>query len=164
MRFPIAGPGRKATHGQRLLPIEVGGVAKAASQAGTHDGSRDLSLAGVAGPVGDIVGVLLRELVSHGAGGVVLDRAPSQPAPLPVLIADAIPVDFESDLNKTESSIPVVSEYLLTAGNKKRWNTAADWQKGGFSQAVGHQSVDVYMNHARDFDDYSGKASDPDAK
>ncbi|MBS1227271.1 MAG: metallophosphoesterase [Proteobacteria bacterium] len=75
-----------------------------------------------------------------------------------------IVTDFESDLNKTESSIPVVSEYLLTAGNKKRWNTAADWQKGGFSQAVGHQSVDVYMSHARDFDDYSGKASDPDAR
>jgi hypothetical protein len=44
--------------------------------------------------------VLLRELVSHGAGGVVLDRAPSQAAPLPVLIADAIPPDFESDLNR----------------------------------------------------------------
>ncbi len=56
--------------------------------------SRAINDSGVALPV------LLRELVSHGAGGVVLDRAPSQAAPLPVLIADVIPVDFESDLNR----------------------------------------------------------------
>ncbi len=56
--------------------------------------SRAINDSGVALPV------LLRELVSHGAGGVVLDRAPSQTAPLPVLIADAIPTDFESDLNR----------------------------------------------------------------
>ena len=72
--------------------------------------------------------------------------------------------EFESDLNKTESSIPVVYEYLLKAGNQKRWNTAADWQNGVFTQAVGHQSGDVYLNHARDFDDYSGKASDLDPR
>ena len=56
--------------------------------------SRAINDSGVALPV------LLRELVSHGAGGVVLDRAPSQSAPLPILIADAIPADFESDLNR----------------------------------------------------------------
>ena len=72
--------------------------------------------------------------------------------------------EFKSDINATESSIPVVYEYLLKSGNMKRWNTTADWNKGVFAQAAGHQSADVYRDHAADFSDYSGKASEPDAK
>lgn len=72
--------------------------------------------------------------------------------------------ELESDLNKTESSVPVVHEYLLKAGNQKRWNTLMDWKKGTFADAAGYQSGDDYRNHASDFDDYSGKADEPDAK
>ena len=72
--------------------------------------------------------------------------------------------EFKSDINATESSIPVVYEYLLKSGNMNRWNTTADWSKGVFAQAAGHQSTDVYRDHARDFADYSGKASEPDEK
>ena len=72
--------------------------------------------------------------------------------------------EFKSDINATESSIPVVYEYLLKSGNMNRWNATADWSKGVFAQAAGHQSTDVYRDHARDFADYSGKASEPDEK
>lgn len=44
--------------------------------------------------------VLLRELAGHGAGGVVLDQAPVLSAPLPVLIAEVIAPELESDLNR----------------------------------------------------------------
>ena len=71
---------------------------------------------------------------------------------------------FVSDLNKTESSVPVLNEYVLTAGDTvKRWNTLVDWNAGTFAGAAGHQSADVYINHAKDFDDYSGTADAPDA-
>lgn len=69
---------------------------------------------------------------------------------------------FDSDLNTTESSIPVLHEYVLRAGNEKRWNTLADWNAGIFWDAAGHQSGDVYLDHAKDFDNYSGTASTPD--
>lgn len=72
--------------------------------------------------------------------------------------------ELESDLNASESSVPVVHEYLLKAGNEKRWNTLADWNKGTFAQAAGHQSEDDYRNHASDLDDYSGTADQPDAR
>jgi hypothetical protein len=72
--------------------------------------------------------------------------------------------ELVSDINKTESSVPVVHEYLLKAGaQEKRWNTLVDWKKGSFSQAAGYQSGDDYRNHAADFADYSGKADEPDA-
>ncbi len=70
---------------------------------------------------------------------------------------------FVSDLNETASSVPVLYEYVLDAGVTKRWNTLADWNKGVFSGAAAHQSGDVYRDHAQDFDDYSGTASQPDA-
>lgn len=70
---------------------------------------------------------------------------------------------FVSDLNKTESSVPVLNEYMLQAGAEKVWNTLVDWNKGTFEGAVAHQPGDVYRNHARDFDDYSGSADAPDA-
>ena len=44
--------------------------------------------------------ILLRELVSLDAAGVILDAPPLQPAPIPVLVADALPADFETDLNR----------------------------------------------------------------
>ncbi len=70
---------------------------------------------------------------------------------------------FVSDLNKTESSVPVLNEYVLTAGDTvKCWNTLVDWNAGTFEGAAGHQSADVYINHATDFDDYSGTADVPD--
>lgn len=62
---------------------------------------------------------------------------------------------LDSDLNASQSSIPVVHEYLLRAGGEKRWNTLADWNKGTFAGAAGHQSEDDYRNHAADFDDYA---------
>ena len=37
---------------------------------------------------------------------------------------------FVSDLNSTESSVPVLNEYALTAGKTKIWNTLTDWGKG----------------------------------
>ncbi|MCB6365975.1 S-layer homology domain-containing protein [Intestinibacillus massiliensis] len=70
---------------------------------------------------------------------------------------------FVSDLNKTESSVPVLNEYVLEAGNTKVWNTLADWERGTFEGAAGHQPGDVYRNHAKDFDDYSGTADEADA-
>jgi predicted MPP superfamily phosphohydrolase/uncharacterized cupredoxin-like copper-binding protein len=75
-----------------------------------------------------------------------------------------IVTEFKSDLNATESSVPVLSEYVLKSGNETRWNTSSDWNKGVFAKAAGHQSADVYLDHAKDFADYSGKASEPDAK
>lgn len=70
---------------------------------------------------------------------------------------------FVSDLNSTQSSVPVLNEYVLTAGTVKRWNTLVDWQAGTFANAAGHQSGDVYRDHAADFDDYSGAADTPDS-
>ena len=65
-----------------------------------------------------------------------------------------IATQFVSDLNATESSVPVLREYVLTAGGEKTWNTLVDWNKGTFDGAAGHQSGDVYRNHAKDFDNY----------
>ncbi|MDO4175199.1 MAG: metallophosphoesterase, partial [Eubacteriales bacterium] len=61
---------------------------------------------------------------------------------------------FQSDLNDTESSVPVLNEYTLTAGVNKTWNTLSDWEKGTFAGAAGHQDSTVYRNYAKDFDDY----------
>ena len=61
---------------------------------------------------------------------------------------------FVSDLNSTQSSVPVLNEYALTAGSTKIWNTLTDWQKGSFEGAAGHQPGHVYRNYAKDFDDY----------
>lgn len=69
---------------------------------------------------------------------------------------------FVSDLNTKNSSIPVLHEYVLKAGNEKVWNTLVDWNLGTFEDAAGHQSSDVYRDHAKDFDDYSGTTSTPD--
>ena len=71
---------------------------------------------------------------------------------------------FESDLNSTESSVPVLHEYVLNAGVKKRWNTLADWRKGSFIDAAGYQLEDHYRSHAADFADYSGKVSEPETE
>ena len=65
---------------------------------------------------------------------------------------------FVSDLNDTESNIPVLREYALTAGETKVWNTLVDWNAGTFEGAAGHQDETVYRNYAADFDDYSGEA------
>ena len=65
-----------------------------------------------------------------------------------------IQTNFVSDLNNTESSVPVLNEYVLTAGGSKTWNTVSDWNKGAFTGAAGHQLGDVYRNHAKDFDDF----------
>ena len=43
---------------------------------------------------------------------------------------------FVSDLNSTESSVPVLNEYALTAGKTKIWNTLTDWEKGTFEGAA----------------------------
>jgi predicted phosphodiesterase len=64
---------------------------------------------------------------------------------------------LDSDLNANESNVPVVHEYLLKAGGETRWNTLADWNRGTFAGAAGHQSEDDYRNHARDFDDYAAR-------
>ena len=61
---------------------------------------------------------------------------------------------FVSDLNSTESSIPVLNEYALTAGKTKIWNTLTDWEKGTFEGAAGHQPGHVYRNYAKDFANY----------
>ena len=61
---------------------------------------------------------------------------------------------FVSDLNSTESSVPVLNEYTLTAGTVKVWNTLTDWVKGTFEGAAGHQPSHVYRNYAKDFDDF----------
>ena len=61
---------------------------------------------------------------------------------------------FVSDLNSTESSVPVLNEYALTAGKTKVWNTLTDWEKGTFEGAAGHQPGHVYRNYAKDFDNY----------
>ncbi len=61
---------------------------------------------------------------------------------------------FVSDLNSTESSVPVLNEYALTAGKTKIWNTLTDWEKGTFEGAAGHQPGHVYRNYAKDFANY----------
>lgn len=61
---------------------------------------------------------------------------------------------FVSDLNSTESSVPVLNEYTLTAGTVTVWNTLTDWEKGTFEGAAGHQPSHVYRNYATDFDDF----------
>ena len=65
-----------------------------------------------------------------------------------------VKTDFVSDLNSTESSVPVLNEYALTAGKTKVWNTLTDWEKGTFEGAAGHQSGHVYRNYAKDFANY----------
>lgn len=71
-----------------------------------------------------------------------------------------IVTNFVSDLNDKESHIPVVNEYVLTAGNEKCWNTLVDWKKGTFEGAAGHQEANVYKNFASDFDEYSDSDSE----
>jgi purine catabolism regulator len=44
--------------------------------------------------------LLLRELSGHGAGAAVIDQPLTERSPMPVLVAEAIPPDFESDLNR----------------------------------------------------------------
>jgi PucR family transcriptional regulator, purine catabolism regulatory protein len=56
--------------------------------------SRVLAETGVGLPV------LLREMASLGAAGVVLDAPPPHAAPVPVFLADAITPDLESELNR----------------------------------------------------------------
>ena len=74
-----------------------------------------------------------------------------------------IQTTFVSDLNKTQSSVPVLNEYVLKAGGTKVWNTLVDWNRGSFEGAAGHQPGSVYRNYAKDFDDYSGEADQADA-
>lgn len=74
-----------------------------------------------------------------------------------------IQTSFTSDLNKTESSVPVLYAYALNAGETHTWNTLTDWNRGSFAGAAGHQPGDVYRNHAKDFDDYAGAADTADA-
>ena len=61
---------------------------------------------------------------------------------------------FVSDLNSSESSVPVLNEYVLSAGTEKRWNTLTDWNAGTFEGAAAHQPGHVYRNYAKDFDDF----------
>lgn len=67
---------------------------------------------------------------------------------------------FVSDLNETQSCVPILHTYVLTAGEEKTWNTLVDWNKGTFIGAAGHQSGDVYRNHGQDVDDYSDSLED----
>lgn len=55
---------------------------------------RVLNESGVALPL------LLRELSSHGISAIVLDQIPNHPAPVPVLYMEAIPQDFEGEMNR----------------------------------------------------------------
>ena len=55
---------------------------------------RVLAEAGVALPV------LMRELSSHGVAAIVLDAPAAQPSPVPVLLAESLPPDFETELNR----------------------------------------------------------------
>ena len=69
---------------------------------------------------------------------------------------------FTSDLNETDSKIPVLSEYVLQGeDDAKIWNTAASFYEGTFEDAVGHQSAEFYANFAKEVDNYSGSADDP---
>lgn len=69
---------------------------------------------------------------------------------------------FTSDLNETESFVPVLREYVIaTADGEQRWNTAASFKEGMFEGAAAHQSEDFYAIGVSDFDDYSGMASEP---
>ena len=65
-----------------------------------------------------------------------------------------IKTTFVSDLNSSESSVPVLNEYVLSAGTEKRWNTLTDWNAGTFEGAAAHQPGHVYRNYAKDFDDF----------
>lgn len=73
-----------------------------------------------------------------------------------------IVTEFVSDLNDKESHIPVLNEYILTAGDEKCWNTLVDWKKGTFEGAAGYQESNVYKNFASDFDDYNDSSSESD--
>ena len=64
---------------------------------------------------------------------------------------------FVSDLNETNTILPVLKEYKLTAGKTTSWNTLTEWNRGTFDKAVGHQTTDVYRDISSDFDDYSDK-------
>ena len=69
---------------------------------------------------------------------------------------------FTSDLNESESFVPVLREYVLTASSgEARWNTAASFKNGTFEGAAAHQSEDFYKSAPRDFDDYSGTSTEP---
>ncbi|MBR3867172.1 MAG: S-layer homology domain-containing protein [Butyricicoccus sp.] len=69
---------------------------------------------------------------------------------------------FTSDLNKTNSSIPVLKEYVLkTEKDEMIWNTAASFAKGTFEGAVAHQSEEFYANYVKEVDDYAGAVTKP---
>lgn len=73
-----------------------------------------------------------------------------------------IVTDFTSDLNETESFVPILREYVIhTADGEQRWNTAASFKEGTFEGAAAHQSEDFYAIGISEFDDYSGTASEP---
>ncbi len=69
---------------------------------------------------------------------------------------------FTSDLNETESVIPVLNEYILKGWRSETvWNTAASFAAGTFEDAVGHQSAEFYANFVKEVDDYTGEVADP---
>lgn len=67
-----------------------------------------------------------------------------------------------TSMTEKATDIPVLKEYVLDAGSKTTWSTLADWKRGKFRNAIGHQNTDIFKDYAVDFDDYTGKADAPD--
>ena len=66
---------------------------------------------------------------------------------------------FDSAVGTERTDLPKVMEYTLKGASQTvRWSTIADWNRGTFSGAAGHENMDFYNGYENDFDDYSAKA------
>lgn len=66
---------------------------------------------------------------------------------------------FDSAVGTDRTDLPKVMEYTLKGAEQSaKWSTIADWNRGTFSGAAGHENMDFYNGYENDFDDYSAKA------
>ncbi len=65
---------------------------------------------------------------------------------------------LHASVTEQATDIPVLHSYQIDAGNRNTWATLAAWNRGTLTGAVGYEPMDVFTDHATDFDDFSGTA------
>ena len=66
---------------------------------------------------------------------------------------------FDSSVGTDRTDLPKMMDYTLKGAEQSaKWSTIADWNRGTFSGAAGHENMDFYNGYENDFDDYSAKA------
>lgn len=65
---------------------------------------------------------------------------------------------LHSTVTETATDVPVLKSYTVDAGNRNRWASLADWNRGTFTGAAGYASEDVFKDYSVDYDNYTGAA------